>query len=510
MQKLIVALSLALLLIGCQDTSHNLRNYPPPADFRASVEGPEHFIAPPGGMDSGRERRARREAAYLASRESNPVPAWNDKTPSTANKGSGFAPPSNHSAYYPSPTQSDPYAAAGSLDLPRRGERWRHGGNDYPAFRQRGRFTEYSPEAMLDEVPRRGARRMPFDNAAAFSQPRRFSEPPDEETADFSRYDTQRTLARADADEEDWAFGQARGLSRISRLSNLPPGFVVKPLNYGGRERSYLLYVPPALQGKPQNGQRIPLVMVFHGGGGNAVAIARTTNMHQLAEQYGFIVVYPNGTSAQGGRRLSWNAGSSPPQGYAENQNIDDVGFVKTILGQLRASYAIDPTRIYATGFSKGGMFTYRLGCEMSEQFAAIAPVSGALTYSQCRPTRPIPLLHIHGDNDESVPLKGGRGAYSARMASYPSILQNLDRWRQQNHCDPKPLQTAATADTQGFSYQDCTSGGDVTYYIVRNGGHAWPGATLKPQQQARGIHTSNQFRASEIIWRFFAAHPKP
>lgn len=311
-------------------------------------------------------------------------------------------------------------------------------------------------------------------------------------------------LARADSRygfSQDSAPSDARwGNDRLSSLKTVT-------LQSGGRARSYLIYVPSGYRA----GQPIPLVLVFHGGGGNAMGIARTTNMHQLAEQYTFIVVYPNGTATQRSYRQSWNAGSSPPQGYAEEQNVDDVGFVKTILQQVKQSYAIDPNRVYATGLSKGAMLTYRLACELSDQFAAIAPVAGTLTYNSCRPTRSIAILHIHGSNDQNVPLEGGgRTPFSARNANYPSPLQGLNRWRQQNHCAASPTQTAVTADTARFAYSGCNNNAEVIYYIVRNGGHGWPGSIPKPKQRERGIYISNQLNASAEIWNFFAKHPKP
>ncbi|MCP5159635.1 MAG: hypothetical protein H6974_00640 [Gammaproteobacteria bacterium] len=276
-------------------------------------------------------------------------------------------------------------------------------------------------------------------------------------------------------------------------------------LQHQGMERSYLLYVPSNYR----SGQPTPLVFVFHGGGGNALGIAKTTNMHQLAEQHGFIVVYPNGTGLNGHRRLTWNAGSSPPQGYAENHNVDDIGFVSKILQQLKGAYSIDSKRVYATGLSKGAMFAYRLGCEMSEQFAAIAPVAGSLTYQQCHPSQPVAVLHIHGDRDQNVPLQGGRAAASARNANHRSPLDGLNQWGRQNRCAATLTKTTVTNDTDRFSYNGCNRSGEVTYYIVRGGGHGWPGSIAKPRQLQRQVYISHQLHASDEIWKFFTAHPR-
>lgn len=477
MRKTIITTLLALSLIGCQDSLHSPRNYPPPIESQTRAEWMGGYENPQDRYERRRERRAIARAADAdsAAGERNFALSWNDETSASPNR--------------------HPRTIASSTD-PR-------------VFRQQGPAPDSSWDDEANDLPRRAQSRAMAraDDVRAFRQQRGpiadFSS--DDQPDDFPRRRERRAIARADA---DWAFGQrGRDFDRSSfDAADLPPGFKTVTLTVGGRERSYLLYAPSKLQ----KGQPVPLVMVFHGGGGHALGIAKTTNMHQLAERNNFIVVYPNGTGAQGGRRLSWNAGSSPPQGYAENQNVDDVGFVRAVLQQVKQSYNIDPKRIYATGLSKGGMFVYRLACDLSDQIAAIAPVAGSLTYTQCRPERPVAVLHIHGGNDQNVPLEGGRGAASAQMANYPSALQGLDQWRKRNDCTGTPAQTTVTADTNRFSYGDCKSGGDVTYYIVQGGGHGWPGSQPKAKQRDRDIYISNQLNASEEIWKFFAAHPKP
>ena len=507
MQKTLVAILLALFLTGCQDSPRSARNAPPPPGFQTPAGRSD-----PYNLQAAYERRRERRAAdraqeILATAEPRHVPAWNDKTagPSRYPGGGIDVDPGP-----PLPPQADDrYGDERPVEFRRRGERRAFARAGDPRFSfQRGGPREDLEESMM-EFPQQDARYSdsPLDTPAL---PQRGGSREDLEgpMMDFPR----RNARYASAEDEDWRFGQGPGRSfrGRSQRAELPPSFKTVALTHGGRERSYVVYLPPNLQAKLQNREPAPLVLVFHGGGGHAAGIARTTNLHQIADRQGFIAVYPNGTGAQGGRRLSWNAGSSPPQGYAEHQNVDDVGFVRTLLRQLQQTYPIDSRRIYATGFSKGGMLAYRLACEMADQFAAIAPVGGTLTYAQCQPARPVALLHIHGSNDQSVPFEGGRGAYSARMARYPSVLQNLDRWRQRNQCDAKPVQARVTSDTQRYTYQDCKTGGEVSYYLVRDGGHAWPGSELKPRQQAQGIRTSQQFKASEEIWKFFAAHAKP
>ncbi len=294
----------------------------------------------------------------------------------------------------------------------------------------------------------------------------------------------------------------ARGEGGLAPTAN---SLQTMTLMHQGRERSYLLYVPSSYQ----PGQGAPLMLVFHGGGGRAAGIANTTGMNQLAEQHAFIVAYPNGTGARSERKLTWNDGSNPPPGYAELQNIDDVGFIRQLLQHIKARYSINSRRVYAVGLSKGGMFAYRLACELSDQFAAIAAVAGVMTYSGCAPRQPVAILHIHGTADENVPLQGGQGRYSARSASYPPVMTGLERWQRFNQCAPTRRQNTIGADATGYSYLNCADGSEVTYYLVQGGGHAWPGAAPKRWQEQRGVRVST-LPASELIWKFFAAHTKP
>ncbi|HRC73767.1 MAG TPA: PHB depolymerase family esterase [Candidatus Competibacter sp.] len=509
MQKPIMALALALLLVGCQDTPRSARNYPPP-DYQRRAERLGPYDGARSPYERRLERRALRAQENQAGREPASVQSWNDKSPIFSRPYPRTMAGPGDLRNVPPPTMADSFEEDSPAGFPRRAERRGFARPDAArAFPQRGQMPEFSEDGSMDEWPRGGGRggfARAEDSRAALQRGPAAERSGADLTEEAPRGGGPRAFARAD--EEDWAFGQqGRGFgSPLGGDTALPPGFKTVTLSHAGRERSYLLYVPASLP----KGQPAPLVMVFHGGGGHAAGIVRATNLHQIAERHGFIAAYPNGTGAQQGRRLSWNAGSSPPRGYAENQNVDDVGFVKAILQQLKRSYSIDPRRIYATGLSKGGMFAYRLGCELSDQIAAIAPVAGSLTYAQCRPSRAVAILHIHGGNDQNVPLEGGRGAYSAQMADYPSALRGLDQWRQRNNCTATPTQTTVTADTKRFSYQGCKNGGDVTYYVVRGGGHGWPGSTPNARQQGRGIYLSNQLKASEEIWKFFAAHPKP
>ncbi|MGH6612384.1 MAG: alpha/beta hydrolase family esterase, partial [Burkholderiaceae bacterium] len=155
-------------------------------------------------------------------------------------------------------------------------------------------------------------------------------------------------------------------------------------ITHQGRERSALVYVPDSYSAS----KRAPLVLMFHGGGGNAPNAVRTAQMHAHADKHGLIVAYPAGTGRLENTLLTWNAWDCC--GYAMQNEVDDVGFTRELIVALKSRYSIDANRIYATGLSNGGMMSYRLACELSDQIAAIAPVAGSLNTDSCTPREPV------------------------------------------------------------------------------------------------------------------------
>ena len=151
----------------------------------------------------------------------------------------------------------------------------------------------------------------------------------------------------------------------------LAPGDHRVTLQHGGRQRSYIVHVPPAAR----EGRPLPVVLNFHGGGGNAEAQQKYSRMDALADAEGFLVVYPDGTGRMADKLLTWNAGTCCA--YSVTNNVDDVGFTLALLADLEARQPVDRRRVYATGLSNGAMMAWRLAVEASDRIAAIAPVAG-------------------------------------------------------------------------------------------------------------------------------------
>lgn len=171
-------------------------------------------------------------------------------------------------------------------------------------------------------------------------------------------------------------------------------------------ERGYILHVPSKLPSK-----KVPLLVVLHGGGGSAQHIKNHLRMDNIADQYGFIVVYLNGTQSKlknVDKLRSWNAGGGCC-GPAFRENVDDVEYIQEFIRKMVRYYPVDRLRVFMTGHSNGSMMTYRFACEESNMLAGFIAISGPLGINYCRASG-LQGLHIHGASDDRVPVEGGKG----------------------------------------------------------------------------------------------------
>ncbi len=280
----------------------------------------------------------------------------------------------------------------------------------------------------------------------------------------------------------------------------ISPGKSTRYLTHEGRSRSYILYVPESVD----RDQSVPLVFVFHGGTGNAKSAIRMSGFNHVADVNGFIVVYPNGTGRfADDKLLTWNGGACC--GYAQQEDVDDVGFVRGIVADLQALVDIDSKRIYATGMSNGGILSHRLACEASDLFAAIAPVAGTLNFPSCHPAQPISVIEFHGTDDQHILYDGGYGAKALVTVDFTSVPESIGFWVSANACDSE-AQLDSFADIRRETWTGCVDSSAVELYTIIDGGHSWPGGQ-------GGLVGSDQpaltISASQLIWEFFEAHPK-
>ena len=279
------------------------------------------------------------------------------------------------------------------------------------------------------------------------------------------------------------------------------PGTSVQSTATGEGNRGYRLHVPPSYTG----GQRVPVVLAFHGLAANAVELEYYSGLSLYADQLsgGFIAVYPEGMTSDKGFQY-WNILRDPPPAP------DDVAFIGALLDELGSELCIDDRRIFATGVSNGAMMAVRLGCSLSSRIAATGPVAGAYyppvfageVNDTCPDTRAMPLIAIHGTADQSIPFNGGivvgGGNYRLPIDNAGPEDDVMQAWAAHNGCAGPRQETPAGASVRRISYAECTDGAAVELYAIDGGPHTWPTAGVDP------------IDANSLMWSFFQAHSLP
>ncbi|SDL52083.1 polyhydroxybutyrate depolymerase [Catalinimonas alkaloidigena] len=274
---------------------------------------------------------------------------------------------------------------------------------------------------------------------------------------------------------------------------NCPTFAQYDTLVHDGLERTYLVHLPPNYT----ETEAWPLVVAMHGGGGSAFNLQDQSGLSAKADAAGFVVVYPEGIRGGALNIRTWNAGWCC--GPASSGNVDDVGFLTALLDTLTARYALDTTRIYATGMSNGGFISYRLACERSDRIAAIAPVACSMSLEACTPGRPVPIIHFHSSQDGSVPYRGGVGDGLSNHYNAPQDSV-LDAWAAANGCRPVADTLVDTDEYLLTQWTDCDCGVEIHRYLTHDGGHSWPGGNQTPI----GDPPSHYLNATDLMWDFF------
>ncbi|MGL5811348.1 MAG: extracellular catalytic domain type 1 short-chain-length polyhydroxyalkanoate depolymerase [Nocardioides sp.] len=282
--------------------------------------------------------------------------------------------------------------------------------------------------------------------------------------------------------------GQEPAIAMARATVRAADGLTSRTVTVAGERRSYEIHRPRAAAG------RRPVVIMLHGGGGSGSNAARMTGFNELADQEGFLAVYPNGS---GVGPLTWNADHCC--GYALRNEVDDVAFISALIDDLVSRGEAERRRIYVTGMSNGAMMAHRVGRELPDRVAAIAPVVGAVFGDEPRTASPVPALIITGKLDRNVPREGGYGAVTgASDAPYAPARAAFRYWRAGNDC-------AGAKKVKGTPVFRLRRGkgcdAPVKWYLLKKGTHSWPGG--RPSHRG-GDEPVQDFDASRVIWRFF------
>jgi polyhydroxybutyrate depolymerase len=304
-------------------------------------------------------------------------------------------------------------------------------------------------------------------------------------------------------------------LLRRAKIEAVPPGHREFMVEDGGAPRRSLVYLPVTRD----PAKAVPLVLMLHGMGGTAEGAANETGWSAKAEAEGFMVVYPQATRPKPAEPVSltrnapaWNDGSG--RFHAAEQNVDDVGFIRVLLDALMSAYKIDPKRIYVTGFSNGASMTFRVGAELSDRIAAIAPGAGACWSAKVQPTRGISVCYITGTADTLNPLDGGVprvaiGKEDPDGTAKPPVMDSIQKWVKALGCPQDAMKDNISNGVRTRRYGPGRDGAEVTFITVEGLGHMWAGGANRVPEFLVGAAT-DKLKATDVIWDFFLEHPKP
>ncbi len=279
----------------------------------------------------------------------------------------------------------------------------------------------------------------------------------------------------------------------------------------GGFRRAFNVHVPAGFDGKSP----LPLVVVIHGAFDTAAGMEKASGFSRLADRENFFVLYPQGMNLFG--FLShWNAGHCC--GKAAADGVDDVGFVAEAVDRVCRRLPVDRTRIYMTGFSNGGMLTYRFAAERGDMLAAAAPLAAsaggkasdtAPAWQIPVPAAALPLLSIHGLVDDYIPFSGGSSPARGGSRTYMPVPESLQIFIDRNRCTRRIENNGLYGGrVNQILWTDEEGKTAVVLYRIEGWGHVWPGKHFtETMPEGKGLE---KFDAAEIVWEFFKQFRRP
>jgi polyhydroxybutyrate depolymerase len=295
------------------------------------------------------------------------------------------------------------------------------------------------------------------------------------------------------------ACGRDKGAGTdVGARPSVDAGFVASPAGAAGgasAPRPYVLHPPSPTPSGP-----VPLVLFFHGYGATASEQASEFGLEALADAHGFALAYTDGTPDSRGKRF-WNATDACCN--FDGASLDDVAYVRWLVGDVERRVPVDRSRVYAVGFSNGGFLAHRLACDLAPTFAAVVSLAGAAwnDASRCAPSEPVSVLEIHGDADRVVRPEGGL-VFGIPGRRYPSLAQTLATWAAKDACAGTLAPTGRRidfdralpgAESEEATYAGCPAGVDVTWWSVKGEGHLGNPGTA----------------GMEAVWEWMRGHTK-
>lgn len=287
----------------------------------------------------------------------------------------------------------------------------------------------------------------------------------------------------------------------------LHPGEHALDFELHGFKRNAIVYIPNAVTRQ----KLLPVVLFIHGAGGNANHTSKNYGWEQKAESEGFIAVFPEALPLHPEKPAEFKTN---PRLWEDGSNRfpnrhDDMAYFEMLLQELSSKAPVDPKRIFSTGFSNGASMTFRLGIEMSDVFAAIAPVSGHLWIKHPHPKRAMSLMFIVGADDPLNPLNGGEASnpWTMHKNYRQPMFESVKEWLKVIQATELQSTEKVEGNVITIHYGPGKTGAELFFIIIKGQGHEWPGAQRALPLSITGPSIKS-IDATDVIWRFFKHHP--
>ena len=282
-------------------------------------------------------------------------------------------------------------------------------------------------------------------------------------------------------------------------------GLETYSLNHNGLRREYIMYIPQSVESR----NNLPVIFNFHGYQGRADNFFNMTELTDIADENGVVLVYPQGAPLNGGPS-HWNAAPFNSSSFVNKSNVNDLEFFLRLLDEVNQNNILDLNRVYAIGYSNGGMLSHFLACNTENVFAAIGDVAGTMltdAYNSCRPSSPIPLLKIHGTNDGVVPYDAEASFDNNVHDQFKTVNQVIDFWKRNNKSnDQLTLNNYVSSsweeymgpvNFEKYTYESDENNSQVVLYKMLGGRHWWD------------YSSDEDLKTSTLLWNFFSKHTR-
>ncbi len=272
--------------------------------------------------------------------------------------------------------------------------------------------------------------------------------------------------------------------------------------------RTYLYHQPR------HGGDKLPVVLVLHDVGSTAEAALKNYHWLEASDASGFVVVglqalpvEPTRAAMYQTNPTIWSDGSG--RGNAKRGKLDDSAYARAVLDDLGKHVDVDPKRIYAVGFANGGSMAQLLGATMADKLAAVASIAGHRWTKE--PLRaPVSVLLIYGAVDFIDPLDGaGINPWTRAPDPKPAPIKSAEAWSEALNCTNSRGTATLAHNVSETLWHTCRDGGSVTYLVVPDLGHHWPGGEDDQLPPDLTGPNSSALDATTFIWNFFKNHPK-